>query len=232
MVSAPSPSFNGSTSPDADQTRSPDTVERQVTTRSTSDSEIVRLAIGGDTSLLFCSQRVRNTVLNACAPSTRALYQNRWKLFLRWCHDHQLNHQMCSISDILEFLQSLLTMGLSYSTIRVYVAAISAHKWLIEGCSIGKHKLVVAFLKGVNRLNPPCRVMIPQWDLNVVLDKLYMHPFEPLSLADIKWLSLKTAFLIAISSAKRVSELNALSVALQCLQWGPEDSKVTLWPNQ
>ncbi len=73
--------------------------------------------------------------------------------------------------------------------------------------------------------------MIPQWDLNVVLDKLYMHPFEPLSLADIKWLSLKTA-LIAISSAKRVRELNALSLALQCLQWGPEDSKVTLWPNQ
>ncbi len=59
-----------------------------------------------------------------------------------------------------------------------------------------------------------------------------MHPFEPLSLADIKWLSLKTAFLMAISSAKRVSELNALSVAPQCLQWGPEDSKVMLWSNQ
>ncbi len=36
---------------------------------------------------------------------------------------------------------------------------------------------------------------------------------------------------MAISSAKRVSELNALSVAPQCLQWGPEESKVTLWPN-
>ncbi len=58
-----------------------------------------------------------------------------------------------------------------------------------------------------------------------------MLPFELLLLADIKWLSLKTAFLMAISSAKRVSELNALSVAPQCLQWGPEDSKVTLWPN-
>ncbi len=59
--------------------------------------------LGGDTSLLVCSQGVRNTVLNARAPSTRALYQNRWKLFLRWCNDHQLNHQRCSISDILEF---------------------------------------------------------------------------------------------------------------------------------
>ncbi len=118
VVSAPSPSFNGSASPVADQTRSPDTFERQVTARSTSDSEMMRLAIGGDTSLLVCSQGVRNTVLNGCAPSTRALYQNRWKLFLRWCDDHQLNHQMCSISDILEFLQSLLMMGRSYFTIR------------------------------------------------------------------------------------------------------------------
>ncbi len=125
VVSAPLPSFNRSASPVADQTRSPDTVEQQNTVRSTSDSEIVRLAVGGDTSLLVCSQGVRNTVLNARAPSTRALYQNRWKLFLRWCNDHQLNHQRCSISDILEFLQSLLTMGRSYSTIRVYVAAIS-----------------------------------------------------------------------------------------------------------
>ncbi len=133
VVSAPSPSFNGSASPVADQTRSPDTVERQSTVRSTSDSEIVHLAIGGDSSLLVCSQGVQNTVLNACAPSTRALYQNRWKLFLRWCNDHQLNHQRCSISDILEFLQSLLTMGRSYSTIRVAAIALleSINWWLL-----------------------------------------------------------------------------------------------------
>ncbi len=80
MVSRPSLSFNESASPVADQTRSHDTVE-WVTARSTSDSEIMRLAVGGDTSLLVCLQGVRNTVLNARAPSTRALYQNRWKLF-------------------------------------------------------------------------------------------------------------------------------------------------------
>lgn len=46
VVSAPSPSFNGSASPVADQTRSPDTVERQVTEQSNSDSDIMRLAVG------------------------------------------------------------------------------------------------------------------------------------------------------------------------------------------
>ncbi len=78
------------------------------------------------------------------------------------------------------------------------MAAISAHKGLIDGCFIGMHKLLVVFLKCVNPLNPPCRVMIPQWDLNVVLDNLCMHSFEPLSLADIKWLSLKSPLMILI----------------------------------
>lgn len=49
------------------------------------------------------------------------------------------------------------------------MAAISVNIGLIDGCSIGKHKLVVAFLKGVNQFNLPCRVMIPQWDLLIVV---------------------------------------------------------------
>lgn len=75
-------------------------------------------------------------------------------------------------------------------------------------------------------MHPPCRVVIPQWNLNTELGSLCEFPFEPLSSADIKWLSLKTAFLLAITSAKHVSELHVLSVSRECLQWGPEDSKV------
>lgn len=231
VVSSPSTSLNWSSSPVAVQPRSFDTAEWQTTARPTSNSEIVRLAVGGDPSLLVCSQGVRDTNINARAPSTRAQYQNRWKLFSRWCSENQINPQSCTITNILEFLQTFLTLGRSYSTIKVYVAALSAHRGLIDGISVGTHKLVVAFLRGVNRLNPPCRIMIPQWDLNIVLESLCTLPFEPLSTADIKWLSLKTAFLLAISSAKRVSELHALWVASQCLKWGPEDSKVMLWPN-
>lgn len=37
-----------------------------------------------------------------------------------------------------------------------YIATISAHRSLIDGCCIGRHKLVVSSLKGVNWLNPPC----------------------------------------------------------------------------
>ena len=42
---------------------------------------------------------------------------------------------------------------------------------------------------------------------------------------------MKTAFLLAITSAKRVGELHALSVSGSCLRWNPDGSGVTLWPN-
>ncbi|KAK0136265.1 hypothetical protein N1851_027837 [Merluccius polli] len=42
---------------------------------------------------------------------------------------------------------------------------------------------------------------------------------------------MKVAFLLAITSAKRVGELQALSVAETCLRWNPDGSGVVLWPN-
>lgn len=49
--------------------------------------------------------------------------------------------------------------------------------------------------------------------------------------ADLKCISLKTAFLLAIASAKRVSELHALSLSELCMLWLPDDSGVVLQPN-
>ena len=80
-------------------------------------------------------------------------------------------------------------------------------------------------------MHPPRAPRAPAWDLTMVLDALCMPPFEPLAQAELKWLSCKTAFLLAITSAKRVSELHALSVSDSCLRWNSDGSGVTLWPN-
>ena len=39
------------------------------------------------------------------------------------------------------------------------------------------------------------------------------------------------AFLLAIVSAKRVSELHALSVSEECIRWNSDGTGVALWPN-
>ena len=79
-------------------------------------------------------------------------------------------------------------------------------------------------------MNPPRPPSVPIWDLSLVLEALKAFPFEPLDSVDLKYLSLKTVFLIALSSVKRVGDLHALSVSPTCLEFGPNDSKVILKP--
>lgn len=68
------------------------------------------------------------------------------------------------------------------------------------------------------------------WE-HLVLSALSSPPFEPLAQVEVKWLSIKTAFLLAITSAKRVEELDTVSISDSCMRWGPGGSGVTLWPN-
>ena len=50
----------------------------------------------------------------------------------------------------------------------------------------------------------------PQWDLDIILETLSKPPYVPLREASLKHLTLKTFFLLAMASAGRRSELQAL----------------------
>ena len=58
---------------------------------------------------------------------------------------------------------------------------------------------------------PPHVVRAPSWDLNKVLKSLRVKPFEPLGSVDLKTLTKKVLFLVALATAKRVGELQAIS---------------------
>ena len=131
---------------------------------------------------------------------------------------------------MLSFLQDGLERRLSPSTLKVYVAAISAHHDLLENKKVSQHDLVIRFLRGARRLNPPRSPLVPSWDLAVVLTALQRPPFEPLRSVDIKFLSMKTALLTALASVKRVGDLQAFSVDEACLEFGPANSHVILRP--
>lgn len=68
------------------------------------------------------------------------------------------------------------------------------------------------FLKGAFNLKPPTVHRYPSWDLPKVLDALTKTPFELLRTVSLRFLTLKVSFLVAIISARRISELQALSV--------------------
>ncbi len=95
---------------------------------------------------------------------------------------------------------------------------------------MGRHPLVTCFLRGALKLRPPVRSRIPPWDLAMVLDALCRHPFEPIEEISDRHLTLKTVFLLAISSLKRVGDLQALSVALLTWTLRPAWPKPFLYP--
>ncbi|CAM4637689.1 unnamed protein product [Leuciscus chuanchicus] len=123
---------------------------------------------------------------------------------------------------VLSFLQQGLERKLSPSTLKVYAATISVQQDLVEGKSVEKHDLVISFLKGARRLNPPSPPL-SSWDLSLLLRALQNAPFEPLQSVDLKILSLKMLPLAALASIKSVGDLQAFLVDESCLEFGPDD---------
>ncbi|KAL0199375.1 hypothetical protein M9458_007915, partial [Cirrhinus mrigala] len=91
----------------------------------------------------------------------------------------------------LEYLQDRFSAGLAHSTLRVYVAAISAYHAPLGGMSVGKDPLVVRFLRGALRLKPPVRPRS--------LRGTSPPPFEPIKESWDHHLSAKTALLLALT---------------------------------
>lgn len=123
-----------------------------------------------------------------------------------------------STSNMLSFLQTGLDLGLGLSSLKVQVAAISAatsKRW-------AEDPLLVTFLKGVLKIRPPSKHPFPQWDLSLVLEVLSSDPFSPVEQASLWNLTLQTAFLIAITSGRRVSELHALGVGEENITFFPD----------
>ena len=71
----------------------------------------------------------------------------------------------------------------------------------------------------------------PHWGPWLGARSAWEASLEPLGTATLQRLSWKVAFLLAVTSARRVGELHALSVSAECLQMGPGKSSVTLRPN-
>ena len=112
------------------------------------------------------------------------------------------------------------------------MAAIKASRVGEARLSVDDSGLLSQFLKGAQRLVPCSRRPASlTWDLGRVLSALEQGPFEPQESVSLQWMSLKVAFLLAITSAKRVGELQALSVHESCFRFLPGNTGVVLCLN-
>ena len=84
-------------------------------------------------------------------------------------------------------------------------------------------------LSSSHRDRPKSSRNLPKWNLSVVLNELTKAPFEPMKDTDLKYLTLITAFLLALASGKHHSEIHAWVANKVCNlgQW----EKVALFPS-
>ncbi|XP_071973453.1 uncharacterized protein [Engystomops pustulosus] len=153
------------------------------------------------------SFKVIKTLRNSRKPVTHAIYLKIWKKFCAWCKDHP-NQDSPNICQVLDFLQEGFDKGLRPSTLKVQVSALSAY----FDTALAEHRWVKRFFQACTRLRPTVKESSPQWDLSLVLNALTSDPFEPNESNNLRFLTLKTAFLVAITSARRIGELQALSI--------------------
>lgn len=112
---------------------------------------------------------------------------------------------------MLLFILALAQHGSALGTLKGYLSALSVFLRLPDQPSLFKSPIINRFLKGLVHMSPPLPFIMPQWDLNLVLTFLMCTPLEPLHKCQLPLLTIKTAFLVAITFASRVSELQTLS---------------------
>ena len=87
------------------------------------------------------------------------------------------------------------------------------------------HRLLSSFYRDC----PKSSRNLPKWNLSVVLNELTKAPFQPMKDTDLKYLTLKTAFLLVLATSKRRSEIHAW-VANKVSNLGQWE-KVSLFPS-
>ena len=145
-------------------------------------------------------------------PSSRAVYQVRWSIYRGWCHSNGHSVSSPTLAKVAAFLYWLrYTRGLRVSSLRGYRSVLSA-VFRFHLPSLSSDPVIRDLLRSF-RLSSAERVLRPPaWDLSKVLTYLVSPAFEPLSQASFRALTLKTLFLLALATAKRVGELQALSL--------------------
>ena len=144
-------------------------------------------------------------------PSSLKAYQLKWQVYRSWCHFHGHSVSYPSLSKVADFLCWLRSSkNLSVSSIRGYHSMLSA-VFRFHLPSLSTHPVLRDLLRSFCLELAECQLHPPAWDLSLVLRYLNTSAFEPLSVAPLRALTQKVLFLLALATAKRVGELQALS---------------------
>ena len=179
------------------------------------------------------SQAAADQIARGRRQSSRAVYDSKWKIFSGWCAGQSVDPFRVTVPQLADFFVFLFQVKrLNPRTIKGYRSAISS---TISACGsrteFSDSQELSSLIRSFQLERPPQRKVAPQWNLSLVLQALLKPPFEPISKCELKFLTLKTVFLVALASGRRRSELHALCFDSHHFRQNQDQSMVTLYPD-
>ena len=139
--------------------------------------------------------------------ATQKSYASAWNAWCSWCNRRETDPISAPVKYILDFITDEFKKGKQHSTLNSYRSAISATHVGFSGTPAGQHPLVNRLLQGIFNSRPPMPRNVVFWDVSIVLEHAKSQfPLEELSLNE------RTAMLLALANADRVSDLHALDL--------------------
>ena len=172
------------------------------------------------------SARVAERISLSVRKSTTQVYDRKWLIFSRWCHSRQISPTKVHVTSVADFLSHLQDEGKAPSTVEGYRTAIAETLKYSGKPDISEDPCIRALIRSHRLARVVAGNKVPPWDLAVVLKYISQAPFEPIQDCEIKHLTVKTLFLLALASGKRRGELHALT--REGFGWNTDKSVITL----
>lgn len=123
--------------------------------------------------------------LHGSSPSSWRVLQHRhlWRFLVNQEKSKLTPVQRISFLGLmLDLIPMTARLSLLPSTLKDYVAAVFAHHDAVAGSTVGRHNLIIHFLRGARQINPHRSTFMPSWDLALILTSMRTDIFEPLDL--------------------------------------------------
>ena len=175
------------------------------------------------------SSDVAEHISRARRESTVKVYDAKWQIFRHWADQRKIDPIQATPQIVADFLTFLFSVKkCQVSTIKGYRSSISNTLKYKTGYDFGSHPVLSELIKSFAIQRPVDRPLAPKWDLAFVLTHMCKAPFEPLDKASLFYLSVKTVFLVTLATARRVSEVHALSIDSDHLRFSNLDGSLML----
>ncbi|CAG2233745.1 unnamed protein product [Mytilus edulis] len=157
------------------------------------------------------SEKTSTIIMASWRSGTQKQYKTYIKKWFIFCLERKEDKFHTSVELVLEFLTYLFECGLSYSALNSARSALSAFGLTFDNVPVGKHPLVIRFLKGVYHLRPTVHNDVNIWDVSIVLRLL--RRLSPVADISVKDLTLKLVMLIALTNATRSQSIHLLKLS-------------------